>query len=1269
MSRLQSAAGHVRRDWSFGQWPLRRKLAAAVVLPMVLAFVFGGLRVQSDFASAQQLTAAADTVNVIRPVIDYNLAVQRLAAADSVGGSTLTLATARYKSAAADLSAAMKRSNVPDSVRAKATSALSLGEAVRSAKAQTGFSDVVIEKSGNIATVMSEVVSDLGLTDDPASAKLVLALQDTITGQRALTGQQINLANTDDAAAELRAIGEVGAETSALTRLQTELPTFSSPIRQVLNDNTRRAGVLEGTPTKDDIAGLAPVFQSSNATYTTLLDGQLSSLASTLVDRANANRSGAVFAALLVTAALLAAVLIVIASIRLLLSTIRVVREGALDVAENRLPAAVAKIRDGEEAPPFEPIPVTTTEEMGQLARAVDDLHTQALTLAGEQARLRVQVGHMFETLSRRSTSLIDQQLTLIERLESDEEDPKRLQSLFRLDHLAARMRRNSDSLLVLAGTSTRRAVTGSVSVADAVRAAVSEVENYERIDIGDTANDHVLGAVGSDLIHLLAEIVDNALAYSPPTTRVAIRGARTPDGGLLVEVADRGLGMPPKDLAALNDQLAHGGDITADTARRMGLYVVGSLAKRHGIAVRLRRNGDEVQGVTVSIHLPSGLLADSATIRPDRGRSARAASTPSPALDGDGKPTVTPSVVGGSTKSGLPTRVRGASGATPIPDAAKKVVPPRIPSADSLPSANASVAPVKPVIETSPAGDVASSGDAPMAPNGKAADAVNGNVHQPLNGKAAEPLTGQSASGHTNGVAAPEAKDISPESKDAPSEVKDGSSETDGAVATPGDPTVAPRSASGLPVRKPRASRITEYREFGNAPAEQDEADSIAADGSVSDSLAEDAGAPQTATNVKANRLASWLPGRAKAAAEAARLEAEANEPRQMPSNLSAWLDHRAKLVEAAKQRELGTQDSDVIAGADSDALASDAQALDLVGDSTAGSSDEMHVPDEWVAEVVGDGDPSGEAVVEALPAEPPVLADDDAKTSALDTDAGSDTRPEASAEVAPEGTVPVSEEASLPTRIPGTSGAPTSNEQAAPTGRVFRRAHTTSFFGARKARETADQPLAEQAEQPLAEPEVAVALEAEPEVAPAMQAEPEVQPAMEPEPEPAVAREAEPEVAPALEAEPEVAPALEAEVAPAMEPEPEEAPTAVLNDTPIFRAMMSRWLTDDPGPAAQAPAWSPTEADEVFSAAASNEEAAPLEQSSAGLPMRRPGNHMVVGGMERTGASPSAPPAPNRRDPEAIRRSLNRHQQGVSSARTETQDGTQREDADVHQ
>jgi hypothetical protein len=138
---------------------------------------------------------------------------------------------------------------------------------------------------------------------------------------------------------------------------------------------------------------------------------------------------------------------------------------------------------------------------------------------------------------------------------------------------------------------------------------------------------------------------------------------------------------------------------------------------------------------------------------------------------------------------------------------------------------------------------------------------------------------------------------------------------------------------------------------------------------------------------------------------------------------------------------------------------------------------------------------------------------------------------------------------------------------------------------------------------------------------------------------------------------------------VEPQAEAAPEAAPSGTLNDTPIFRAMMSRWLTDDPGPDVQVTQWSPTEADQAWSAAARIEEAQPLEESPAGLPQRRPGNHLVPGAIERPESPAATSPAVNRRDPEAIRRSLNRHHQGVSAARTETQDGSHREEADVHQ
>jgi hypothetical protein len=362
-------------------------------------------------------------------------------------------------------------------------------------------------------------------------------------------------------------------------------------------------------------------------------------------------------------------------------------------------------------------------------------------------------------------------------------------------------MRRNSDSLLVLAGTSTRRGVSGSVSVSDAVRAAVSEVENYERIDIGDTSNDHVLGAVGSDLIHLVAEIVDNALSYSPPTSRVAIRGARTPEGGLLIEVADRGLGMPPKELAALNDQLAHGGDITADTARRMGLFVVGSLAKRHGIAVRLRRNGDSKQGVTVSVHLPAGLLADSTRAE----RPARpAAATAAPAA-GDATALATPptSAVGGTTKAGLPTRVRGASGATPspVPGAAKKLLPTRIPGAHGPTAADVIQTPAKPVIEGADAAV-----EEKAATNGHAADdtILNGTSDKPVNGNAA----------HVDETAPKDqATDVSeataPESVVAESADSDGPT---GAVAE-SEVTEAPAAAVGGRSAGPQAAGHRDHR------------------------------------------------------------------------------------------------------------------------------------------------------------------------------------------------------------------------------------------------------------------------------------------------------------------------------------------------------------------------------------------------------------------------------------------------------------------------
>ena len=283
-------------------------------------------------------------------------------------------------------------------------------------------------------------------------------------------------------------------------------------------------------------------------------------------------------------------------------------REGALAVARHRLPDAVARIRAGQEPEPITTIDVTTNEEIGQVARAVDDLHRQAIHLASGEAQLRQTVNAMFVTLSRRSTSLVNQQLAQIERLEHDEEDPKRLESLFRLDHLASRMRRTADSLLILADAPNRAAGQFSLTVGEALQAATSAVQDYQRVQILSHLNTRVGDEAAADVVHLLTELVDNALTYSPPGEPVRL-AAKQGDDGVTITITDSGLGVPPAELEVLNRDLAHGAEATPDTARRMGLFVVSRLADRHGIDASLARNPGG--GMTASVVLPPSVLPD----------------------------------------------------------------------------------------------------------------------------------------------------------------------------------------------------------------------------------------------------------------------------------------------------------------------------------------------------------------------------------------------------------------------------------------------------------------------------------------------------------------------------------------------------------------------------------------------------------------------------------------------------------------------------------
>jgi len=296
---------------------------------------------------------------------------------------------------------------------------------------------------------------------------------------------------------------------------------------------------------------------------------------------------------------------------RSLVRPLRVLQNTALEIAGNRLPEMVRRLRDadGSEAiEPIAPIALSSTDEVGQVARAFDEVHREAVRLATEQAMLRNNVNAMFTNLSRRSQSLVQRQLRLIDELENAEQDPDQLASLFKLDHLATRMRRNGENLLVLAGEEPGRRWSQPVPLIDVLRAAASEVEQYERVTLRDLPTVEVAGRAVNDVVHLVAELLENATSFSAPETKVSVTGNLLNTGGVMLEIEDSGIGMTPEELDDSNERLANPPVVDVAISRRMGLFVVGRLATRHGIQVRLRRSA--TGGITALVLVPAALLA-----------------------------------------------------------------------------------------------------------------------------------------------------------------------------------------------------------------------------------------------------------------------------------------------------------------------------------------------------------------------------------------------------------------------------------------------------------------------------------------------------------------------------------------------------------------------------------------------------------------------------------------------------------------------------------
>ncbi|HET9380298.1 MAG TPA: ATP-binding protein, partial [Streptomyces sp.] len=291
---------------------------------------------------------------------------------------------------------------------------------------------------------------------------------------------------------------------------------------------------------------------------------------------------------------------------RSMIRSLRRLEETATRVAQDRLPELVKQLSESDPQDvdtSVESVGVHSRDEIGQVARAFEEVHREAVRLAAEQALLRGNVNAMFTNLSRRSQGLIQRQLSLISELESREADPDQLSSLFKLDHLATRMRRNGENLLVLAGEEPGRRWTRPVPLVDVLRAAASEVEQYERIELAAVPTTEVAGRVVNDLVHLLAELLENATSFSSPQTKVKVTGHALPDGRVLIEIHDTGIGLSPEDLASINERLASPPTVDVSVSRRMGLFVVGRLSQRHGIRIQLRPS--DSGGTTALVMLP----------------------------------------------------------------------------------------------------------------------------------------------------------------------------------------------------------------------------------------------------------------------------------------------------------------------------------------------------------------------------------------------------------------------------------------------------------------------------------------------------------------------------------------------------------------------------------------------------------------------------------------------------------------------------------------
>ncbi|GAB3128730.1 hypothetical protein GCM10027160_54520 [Streptomyces calidiresistens] len=707
---------------ALGNWRISTRLVSLIALPVVAATALGAVRIQDSMESIEQLDNMQLLTNMTQQATRLAAALQE--ERDRSAGPLVSGRSAKSE----DVTAPRERTDSARQAFAEATLAIDSGDA-----SMVGINARVLDigrQLNQIKTIRDEAFEDedyvsqtvmryselidslLSLAQDLAQAT---SNSEMIRSTRALAAfstakEQASIQRAMISGGFARA--EIDGQEAVLSRSDwrygsTALDNEKAAMRsfaQLYGDKERTDELIE--PLEGGIVNVVAANQLAESVFSKedAITGQFRSyrdwydlsrtkieamdiIEQTLLEemeeqarqlRDEAQREAILNGALIILVLGLSLVGAFVVA-RSMVRSLRRLQDTAQDVAHRRLPEIV---RQMSEADPqdvdttVESVGIHTRDEIGRVAQAFDEVHQEAVRLAGEQAQLRGNVNAMFTNLSRRSQGLIQRQLSLISELESREADPDQLSALFKLDHLATRMRRNGENLLVLAGEEPGRRWTRPVPLVDVLRAAASEVEQYERIELAAVPKTEVVGRAVNDLVHLLAELLENATSFSSPQTKVKVTGHQLPDGRVLVEIHDTGIGLSPEDLGEINERLANPPTVDVSVSRRMGLFVVGRLSLRHGIRIQLRPS--DSGGTTALVMLPAE-VAQGGVRKPNGpagGRTDAAAQPPSATLrrepadrrgPGDQGPPVEPGPsrgqVPGAARPALPSRPMGPGG------------------------------------------------------------------------------------------------------------------------------------------------------------------------------------------------------------------------------------------------------------------------------------------------------------------------------------------------------------------------------------------------------------------------------------------------------------------------------------------------------------------------------------------------------------------------------------------------------------------------------